>query len=268
VTARRRSMETWWPWHPSMSGAPSLELWRVGLVDLLSHRNLDARARFEPCQPSAVNPALERPGRRSLPPRHLGRSAGARLTVFWPAGRDAGRLSPAYQHPVRRGGRALHRRVSRFAISRRTWTGCRISLTVALLRNSVGPVRLLRSSPPALRSTSLPASRLSSKANSSFRRTAWDIALAAYQRTRCHRQQFRPGFGDAWRAGIGWRVTEADFAFPPGVTRLACGSSLNHGLSTQRPTSMPGHYYSCGTSALPLVCGISLCGACNESVIH
>jgi tetratricopeptide (TPR) repeat protein len=102
------------------------------------------------------------------------------------------------------------------------------SLTVALLRElgRYRPIAAVQAT--ALRSTSLPALKAFLQGEQYFRRTAWDSALAAYQRAVA----IDSGFALAWRRMsivIGWRVTGADSLSLVYSLRAA---ALNHGLST------------------------------------
>jgi serine/threonine-protein kinase len=159
--------------------APHLDLWREGLVDIVS-RNLDGAGPIRTISPTTV---IRRWGGRADPgtATELGRSTGAGLVVF---GRvvgagsdsirltatllDAGRGSVVSEFEVR----DVADRLDRVADS----------LTVSLLRElgrtrPIGAVRLA-----SLGSTSLPAIKLFLRAEQYYRRGQWDSTLSYAQR--------------------------------------------------------------------------------------
>ena len=158
---------------------PGLELWREGLVDVLS-RDLDGAGPLRTVAPTIVVRRWH--GRADAPSATaLGRATGARLTVFGQvlgAGGDSVRVNATlYDLLV---GRALGEfqvldaadRIDRVADS----------LTIALLRElgrrrPIGAVRLA-----SIGSRTLPALKAFLQGEQFYRRTDWDSALVYYQR--------------------------------------------------------------------------------------
>jgi serine/threonine-protein kinase len=183
-----------------------LELWREGLVDLLS-RNLDGAGPLRTVPPSVV---VQRwTGRADAPSAMaLGRSTGARLAVF-------GQLVPTSAESVRitatlldvASGQSLVE--VEFRDLSANMDRLSDSLTVALLRElgRSRPIGAVRAT--ALRATSLPALKAFLKGEQFFRRAAWDSALASYRRT----VSIDSGFALAWRRMskvLGWQVMGGD----------------------------------------------------------
>jgi serine/threonine-protein kinase len=204
--------------------APNLELWREGLVDLLS-RNLDGAGPLRTVPPSAVIRRWK--GRADAPSAvALGRGSGARLAVF-------GQLVATRGDSVRLTSTLFDvgtgRAMGEFEIRDLATNMDRVSdsLTVALL-SELGrsrPIGAVQAT--ALRSTSLPALKAFLQGEQYFRRTSWDSALAAYQRVVA----IDSGFALAWRRMaivVGWRVIGADSISLVYSLRAA---ALNHGLA-------------------------------------
>jgi eukaryotic-like serine/threonine-protein kinase len=158
---------------------PALDLWREGLVDVLS-RDLDGAGPLRTVAPTVVVRRWR--GRADAPSAAaLGRSTGARLAVFGQVlgiGGDSVRVQ-ATLYDVG-AGRALgdvevhdvSDRIDRVADS----------LTMALLRElgrtrPIGAVRLT-----SMRSASLPALKAFLQGEQFYRRTDWDSAVAYYER--------------------------------------------------------------------------------------
>jgi eukaryotic-like serine/threonine-protein kinase len=158
---------------------PALELWREGLVDVLS-RDLDGAGPLRTVAPTIVVRRWR--GRADAPSAAaLGRSTGARLAVFGQVlgiGGDSVRVQ-ATLYDVG-AGRSLgdvevhdvSDRIDRVADS----------LTMALLRElgrtrPIGAVRLT-----SMRSASLPALKAFLQGEQFYRRTDWDSAIAYYER--------------------------------------------------------------------------------------
>ncbi|HTG50245.1 MAG TPA: hypothetical protein VL915_07110, partial [Gemmatimonadales bacterium] len=203
--------------------APTLALWREGMVDLLS-RNLDGAGSLRTVAPSTV---IRRWSGRADPPsaQELGRRTGAGLAVF-------GQLVPARADSVRLTATLLDvasgRRLAEleFRDAGTSIDDLTDSLTVGLLRalshsRAIGAVRST-----ALRATSLPALKAFLQGEQLFRRAAWDSALAAYQRA----VDIDSGFALAWRrmgGVVGWHVIAGDSLAEVYGFR---GGQLNHGL--------------------------------------
>jgi len=158
---------------------PKLQLWHEGLVDVLS-RNLDGAGPLRTVSPTVV---VRRWSGRADPTAaaELGRKTGARLAVF-------GQLVAAHGDSVRLTGSILDvatgRAVGDIELREASASMDRLadSLTIALLRElgrsrPIGAVRVT-----ALGSKSLPALKAFLQGEQFFRRTAWDSALAYYQR--------------------------------------------------------------------------------------
>ena len=159
--------------------APNVDLWREGLVDVLS-RNLDGAGPMRTVAPTVV---IRRWRGRADPVAavDLGRTTGAGLVLFGGiigAGQDSIRLSATLLNT--RSGNALAEVEYRDAtahIDRLT-----DSLTVALLRElgrtrPIGAVRLA-----SLGSTSLPAMKAFLRGEQFYRRGELDSALVHYRR--------------------------------------------------------------------------------------
>ena len=204
--------------------APSLGLWREGLVDLLS-RNLDGAGPLKTVAPSVV---IRRWSGRADPPSAiaLGRSTGAGLAVFGqlvPMARDSVRLNATLVDVS--SGRTLQEVELKDASG--SMDRLSDSLTLALLRGigesrAVGSVRAT-----ALRATSLPALKAFLQGEQYFRRLAWDSAMASYRRAL----EADSGFALAYRrmgTVLGWKVMGGDSL--AGVYTLRA-AALNHGLA-------------------------------------
>src|SRR5262245_18559861 len=172
--------------------APSLELWREGLVDLLA-RNLDGAGPLRTVPPSAVIRRWN--GRADAPSAAaLGRSTRARLAVF-------GQLVATRGDSVRLTSTLFDvgtgRAMGEFEIRDLAANMDRVSdsLTVDLLRELGRSRPIAAVQATALRSTSLPALKAFLQGEQYFRRTSWDSALASYQRAVA----IDSGFALAWR---------------------------------------------------------------------
>jgi tetratricopeptide (TPR) repeat protein len=232
--------------------APNLTLWREGIVDLLS-RNLDGAGSLRTVPPSVV--VRRWTGRADRPSaEELGRRTGARLVVFGqlvPTRADSVRLTATLFDVV--AGRPLAE--VEFRDVSASMDRLADSLTLGMLRElgrsrTIGAVRS-----SALRSTSLPALKAFLQGEQFFRRTAWDSALASYQRA----VDLDSGFALAWRrmgTVVGWQVIGGDslsevYAFragamnrglPPRESLLVAAESLSAALySNSRDTAWRAH---------------------------
>ncbi len=159
--------------------APGVDLWREGLVDVLS-RNLDGAGPLRTVAPTVVMRQWH--GRADpVMAADLGRRTGARLVLYGEilgAGRDSIRLSATlFDTRSRRALAEIAYRDAAAHMDRLT-----DSLTVAVLRElgrtrPIGAVRLA-----SLGSTSLPAIKAFLRGEQFYRRDAADSALAYYQR--------------------------------------------------------------------------------------
>ena len=204
--------------------APGLELWREGLVDILS-RNLDGAGPLRTVAPSLV---VKRWSGRVEPTTvgQLGHRLGARLAVYGrvvAAGRDSVRVTATlYDVGANKSLadlelRDIGERMDRIADS----------LTVALLRElgrtrPIGAVRLT-----SLGSTSLPALKEFLQGERWYRHTDWDSAIVHYQRAIALDSNFTLALRRIATA-LGWQRAGLD-----SVSRslhLRAGAR-NHGLS-------------------------------------
>ncbi len=203
---------------------PKLELWREGLVDLLS-RSLDGAGPLRTVPPTVT---IRRWAGRADPAAasELGRRTGAGLVVF-------GTVTAEGRDTVRVAATAMETRPSRVLaeLQQRDATDHldRLvdSLTVALLRRIGGPAASSMARFGSVGTTSLPALKAFLQGEQYFRRTAWDSALVAYR----HAVQPDSTFALAWhRMGevVGWRVIGGDSLSRVYGLRAA---ALNRGLA-------------------------------------
>ncbi len=159
--------------------APNVDLWREGLVDVLS-RNLDGAGPLRTVAPTVV---IRRWRGRADPvtAADLGRRTGARVVLYGGilgAGRDSIRLTATlFDARSRRAVAEIEYRDAAAHIDRLS-----DSLTVAVLRElgrtrAIGAVRLA-----SLGSTSLPAMKAFLRGEQFYRRQELDSALAYFQR--------------------------------------------------------------------------------------
>jgi len=203
---------------------PKLQLWREGLVDVLS-RNLDAAGTLRTVPPTVT---IHRWQGRADPAAasELGRRTGAGLVVFGTVasqGADSVRVSAAVAET--KSGRVIAEVQRDDATDRLN----RLvdSLTVALLRRIGGPAAGTMARLGSVGTTSLPALKAFLQGEQHFRRTAWDSALVAYR----HAVQTDSSFALAWhRLGqtVGWSVTGGDSLAEAYTLKAA---ALNHGLA-------------------------------------
>jgi serine/threonine-protein kinase len=208
-----------------LGGGADLSLWREGFVDVLS-RSLDGAGPLRTVSPTLV--VRRWSGRAdAASAQTLGQQTGARTVVFGGlvrAGMDSVRLTATVldvSGPNVLGEIELRERTDR--IDRLA-----DSLTVRVLRE-LGRTRaigLVRSA--SLGSTSLPALKAFLRGEQFLRQSAWDSALALYQRAIA----LDSGFTLAWsHAGLaaGWQQrAEGDSMYR--VYRVVAGR-MNHGLS-------------------------------------
>jgi serine/threonine-protein kinase len=203
---------------------PGLQLWREGLVDVVS-RGLDGAGPLRTVSPTMV--VKRWTGRAdATSAQALGRATGARTVVFGGlvgAGADSVRLTATVLDVA--GGTSLGEIELREASNRMDRLAD--SLTVAVLRE-LGRTRaigLVRSTP--LGSKSLPALKAFLQGEQFLRRSEWDSALAYHQRAIA----LDSGFTLAWsHAGLaaGWQHSASDSLSR--TYKLRAGA-LNHGLA-------------------------------------
>jgi DNA-binding SARP family transcriptional activator len=218
-----------------------LELWREGLVDLLS-RNFDGAGSLRTVSPSVV---IHRWNGRAEPVSavKLGRRTGAGLIVFGnlgAVGPDSVRLAATILDVAR--GRTIGEAQVRGHADRMAQLGD--SLTIGLLRE-LGQTRdVLAVRTASLPTTSLPALKAFLEGERLYRRAAWDSAQAAYRRALAHDSTFVPAMRHlAW--SFGWRSAgsaesgpyylragELNHGLPRRDSLLVVADSLNAALST------------------------------------
>jgi len=203
---------------------PSLQLWREGLVDVLS-RSLDGAGPLRTVSPTLVVRRWDGHA-DAASATALGRATGARTVVYGqllPAGPDSVRLTATVldaANGTSLGDVELHEaadRMDRLADS----------LTVRVLRElgrtqAIGVVRSA-----SLGSKSLPALKAFLQGEQFLRRSEWDSALANHQRAIA----LDSGFALAWsHAGMsaGWQHAAGDSLSR--TYKLRAGV-LNHGLA-------------------------------------
>ena len=203
---------------------PRLELWREGLVDVLS-RNLDGAGALRIVPPSVAIKASG-PHADATTAAELGRRTGARLVIvgtLTSEGPDSARLSADVLDV--RSGRVVGE-VERRDLS--NWMNrLADSLTIGLLRAIGGVPSGALPRFGAVGTASLPALRAFLQGEQYFRRTAWDSALASYERA----VTIDSGFALAWRrmsTVLGWaRIGGDSLSLVYGLRSAA----LNRGLS-------------------------------------
>ena len=203
---------------------PELQLWREGLVDVLS-RSLDGAGPLRTVSPTLVVRRWRGRGDATAA-QSLGQETGARTVVFGgliEAGSDSVRLTATVldvQGPTVLGEIELRERTDR--IDRLA-----DSLTVRVLRE-LGRTRaigLVRTAP--LGSRSLPALKAFLQGEQFLRRSAWDSSLTYHQRAIA----LDSGFTLAWsHAGMaaGWQHSAQDSVSR--TYKLRAGA-MNHGLA-------------------------------------
>jgi eukaryotic-like serine/threonine-protein kinase len=204
--------------------SPSLELWREGLVDLLS-RNLDGAGPLRTVPPTTV---IRRWKGRADPvgAAELGRRTGARLAVFGslvPVGRDSARLRITLFDVAE--GRSLAEIDRRGAADR--IDALSDSITAQLL-GELGRNRRLELTRVASLGTATPsAMKAFLQGEQWFRHAAWDSALSYYERALARDSAFSLA---AWRLGrvLGWQ--RIGFDSLASALSMRAGA-LNHGLA-------------------------------------
>jgi len=185
---------------------PKLELWREGLVDLLS-RNLDGAGPLRTVSPTVVVRRWSGRGDQ-LSAAELGQRTGAGLTLYGSlvsAGPDSVRMSASLLD-VQRGRmidewelRDVSDRVDRLSDT----------LTMRVLQGlgrerAIGSVRLV-----GYGSSSMPAVKAFLQGEQLLRRTEWDSALSFYERAIALDSNFAPALRRASTA-LGWIRTGHD----------------------------------------------------------
>ena len=199
-----------------------LELWREGLVDLLS-RNFDGAGPLRTVSPTLV---VRRWSGRADPASAaaLGRRTGAGLAVFGnlvASGRDSVRLAATILDVVRdrTAGEVQLRGDTRHMDQLAD------SLTVGLLRELGRTHDLVAVRTAGLRATSLPALKAFLEGERLYRRGAWDSAQAAYRRALAFDSTFVPALRHLGQS-LWWRAS-GDTSY---VAYLLRAGELNHGL--------------------------------------
>ena len=157
-----------------------LKLWHEGMVDVLS-RNLDGAGPLRTVSPTlVVRRWTGRADKESA--ASLGRATGAKLAVFGSlirSGTDSVRASASVVDALSGRCSAKSTGVTRCL----AWTACSDSLTIGLLRE-LGKIARARRRADVLRRDHLPAGAEGRfcRGSSIFRHSAWDSALANYER--------------------------------------------------------------------------------------
>lgn len=204
--------------------APELQLWREGLVDVVSQR-LDGAGPVRTVSPSTV---IRRWRGRADPSSasNIGHATGAGLVVF---GRLIGRSGDSVRLSASLFDTEQSRVVAEFEWSDRADNTDRLgdSLTVALLRE-LGRTRAIGAfRETGLGTTSLPALKAFLRGEQFLRRSNYDSALAYYQRAITLDTTFTLAFSHASMA-VGWQHTAGDsLALEYGLI----AGRLNHGLA-------------------------------------
>jgi len=203
--------------------APNADLWREGLVDVLS-RNLDGAGPLRTVAPTVVIRRWR--GRAdNVSAADLGRRTGARLVVFGAlvgAGPDSVRLSATLLDT--RAGRALAEIEYRDAMAH--MDRLTDSLTVAVLRElgrtrPIGAVRLA-----SLGSTSLPAIKAFLRGEQFYRHDAVDSALEYYRRAVALDSTFALAF-----RRIPWALWSLGSDYNVWPALMLRAGARNHGLA-------------------------------------
>ncbi|MGH7702748.1 MAG: protein kinase domain-containing protein [Gemmatimonadales bacterium] len=205
---------------------PSLELWREGIVDLLS-RSLDGAGSLRTVSPSLY---LRRWTGRSdaAAARALGRRTGAGLVVFGEVlaeGRDSVRLRATLLGPAR-GGPPQEVEIRGEASRMGSLTD---SLSLALLRSlgSTRPVAAVRQS--FLGATSSPALKEFLWGERFYRRSQWDSALTHYDRAIGLDSTFALPY-HRMALSLGWTPTSTQ-AYASYEVYAFGAAARNHGLT-------------------------------------
>jgi serine/threonine-protein kinase len=202
---------------------PKLQLWREGLVDLLS-RNLDGAGPLRTISPTVVIRRWNGRGdQRSA--SELGRRTGAGLTLYGSllsAGHDSARVSATLLDVQR--GRVIDEWELRDVADR--MDRLTDSLTIRVLQGlgrerPIGSVRLV-----GFGSSSLPAVKAFLQGEQLLRRSEWDSALTFYERAIALDSTFAPALRRASTA-LGWIRTGHDSL--ANAYALRAGTH-NHGL--------------------------------------
>ncbi len=203
---------------------PKLELWREGLVDVLS-RNLDGAGPLRTVSPTVV---VRRWSGRADPTSaaELGRHTGARLAVF---GQLVGTRGDSVRLSATLLDVATGRALGDVEVRDQSASMDRLadSVTVALLgelgrTRAIGAVRLA-----SLGSKSLPALKAFLQGEQYFRRTSWDSAMAYYRRAIGLDSTFALPYR-RMSVALGWQRLGTDSLARAYALRAG---ALNHGLA-------------------------------------
>jgi serine/threonine-protein kinase len=205
---------------------PGLDLWREGLVDVLT-RSLDGAGPLRAVSPNVVVKRWGSSGRAdAAAAQALGQGTGARTVVFGGligAGADSVRLTATVldvQNQSVLGEIELRERTDRM-------DRLADSLTIRILRElgRTRAIALVRSAP--LGSHSLPALKAFLQGEQFLRRSAWDSALAYHQRAIALDSSFTLAWSHAGLAA-GWQHSAQDSL---SHTFMLRAGALNHGLA-------------------------------------
>jgi serine/threonine-protein kinase len=204
--------------------APQLQLWREGLVDLLS-RNLDGAGPLRTVSPTVVVRRWKGRADRAAADG-LARETGAGLSVYGTlvtAGPDTVRLTASVLDAIR--GQVVSEMELRGPADRLDQLADSVTLRVLRDLGQSRPIGATRST--GLGSRSLLALRTFLRGEQHFRRTEWDSALVSYQRAIAEDTSFALAY---WRLGTvrGWVYGIGDSL---SHTYSLRAGELNHGLA-------------------------------------
>jgi eukaryotic-like serine/threonine-protein kinase len=201
-----------------------LKLWHEGMVDVLS-RNLDGAGPLRTVSPTLVIRRWSgRADRESA--SALGHATGARLAVFGSlirSGSDSVRASATVVDVA--SGTVLGEVERRDALSRMDRLSD--SLTIGLLRQLGNSRALAGAQMSSVGTTSLTALKAFLQGEQFFRQSAWDSAIAYYERAIASDSQFSLAMMRGGSA-LGWVGGSADSTMISYMTRAA---RFNHGLA-------------------------------------
>jgi serine/threonine-protein kinase len=205
---------------------PSLELWREGLVDVLS-RDLDGAGPLRTISPTvALRHWQGRADRASA--EALSRRTGAGLVVFGdvvPRGRDSVSLRASVLDDTRAGS-VSELEVSG-AVARMGELGDSLGFRVLQALGRSRPIGSVRQ--VSIGSSSLPALKAFLQGEQFYRRGLWDSALVHYHEAIAADSNFGIAY---YRMALvlGWNPPTAG-AYRPGEEYARHGDLLNHGMS-------------------------------------
>ena len=206
---------------------PAQQVWREGLVDILS-ANLDGAGPLRTVSPAVVVRRWSgRPDRESA--AELGRATGARLTVFGrmvPAGADSVRLTATIYDVG--STRPLGDIELRGATARMDLLADSLSLGILRELSQTRAIGAVRRS--TIGSTSLPAIKAYLQGEQHYRRSDWDSAAFFYERAIALDSGFAPALRHLSNA-LGWKTSPTGQLQPDGYQYVFRAARWNRGLA-------------------------------------